>query len=58
MESWVLIVNIDARTGKLSVDEAFRQEGFDVPGLNWEHFTWPHGESGKAIPHAALFGPY
>jgi 56kDa selenium binding protein (SBP56) len=58
MESWVLIVNVDAGTGKLSVDESFRQEGFDVPALNWEHFTWPHGESGKAIPHGALFGPY
>jgi hypothetical protein len=26
MESWVLIVNIDARTGKLSIDETFREE--------------------------------
>ena len=57
MESWVLIVNIDASTGKLSVDEAFREEGSDAPGLSWEHFKWPNGESSNAIPHGALFGP-
>jgi hypothetical protein len=57
MESWVLILNIDASTGKLSVDEAFREEGSDAPGLSWEHFKWPDGESSKAIPHGALFGP-
>lgn len=57
MESWVLIVNIDKRTGKLSIDETFRERRSDVPGLSWEHFNWPHGESSKAIPHGALFGP-
>jgi len=56
MESWVLIVNIDERTGKLSIDEAFREKGSDVPGLSWEHFKWPLGKSGRAIPHGALFG--
>ena len=57
MESWVLILNIDARTGKLSLDETFREERSDVPGLSWEHFKWPDGASSEAIPHGALFGP-
>jgi hypothetical protein len=57
MESWILVVNLDVSSGKLSVDETFREKGADVPGLILEHFKWVHGDGGKAIPHGALFGP-
>lgn len=55
--SWVLIVNIDSKTGKLSLDENFRAKGADHPGIDFDRLSWPHGKSGKAVVHGALFGP-
>lgn len=54
--SWVLIVNFDEATGKLSIDERFRDAGAAVPGVNFERRSWPHGEGGAAWVHGALFG--
>jgi hypothetical protein len=56
-KSWVLIVNIDLQTGKLTLDENFRTKGADYPGVNFDRPTWPHGPTGKAFVHGALFGP-
>ena len=55
--SWILIVNIDRDTGKLIVDESFRAKGADVPGIYFDRQRWPHGSSGKAVVHGAVFGP-
>ncbi|HKZ03165.1 MAG TPA: selenium-binding protein SBP56-related protein [Pyrinomonadaceae bacterium] len=55
-QSWVLIVNIDMRTGKLTLDETFKEKGGDHPGLNFDRRRWPHGATGKAVVHGALFG--
>lgn len=46
--SWVLIVAVDNQTGKLTLDEKFGSVDFDRP-------EWPHGKSGKAVVHGALF---
>ncbi len=54
--SWVLIVNIDEETGQLSVNEGFREEGALHPGINFDRTQWPHGETGTAVVHGALFG--
>lgn len=55
--SWVLIANLDMATGKLSIDERFKMKGADRPGIDFDRTGWPHGETGKAFVHGALFGP-
>ena len=46
-QSWVLVLRLDPATGKLSIDQGF-QASFD-------RTTWPHGETGKAVVHGAVF---
>ena len=55
--SWVVIVNFDPKTGKMTLDEKFRQKGADRPGIDFDRVKWPHGSTGKALVHGALFGP-
>jgi hypothetical protein len=50
----LLIANIDLSTGKLSLDNQFREEGSDKPGFNFDRH-WPDGWNGPAIPHGAVF---
>ena len=47
MESRILVAAIDPATGKLT-----RDPGIDI---NLDRIIWPHGDSGKAIPHGAVF---
>jgi len=54
-EDWVLLVNFDAETGALAIDEAFRDEGSPFPGVFFDRMDWPHGRTGGAIVHGALF---
>ncbi len=54
--SWVLIVDLDEESGALTVDEAFRDVGAVLPGVDFNRMHWPHGETGGAIVHGALFG--
>ncbi len=54
-QDWVLIVNIDPKTGTLSLDENFRQAGATAPGV---HLTSADGpQSGPAEVHGSLFAP-
>jgi hypothetical protein len=55
--SWVLIVNIDGETGRLTLDESFKFKGPDGPRLDFDRLQWPHGSTGKGVVHGALFGP-
>lgn len=53
-EDRMLMARLDARTGRLTWDESFR--GADgVPGISFRRETWPHGRTGIAFAHAALF---
>jgi hypothetical protein len=54
--SWVLIVDFDEATGKLSIDERFRDADAAVPGVSFKRASWPHAASGPAWVHGALFG--
>lgn len=38
------------------LDEAFRDEGSDRPGLTFDRASWPHGATGDAAPHGSVFG--
>ncbi|HEU5465608.1 MAG TPA: hypothetical protein VFU75_01900 [Gemmatimonadales bacterium] len=51
----LFIVNFDPATGTLSVDSEFKDPGASVPGLDLSHRTWPHGYTGRAAPHGAVF---
>ena len=49
--SWALIVKIDPATGAMKVDESLPD------GINFDRPSWPHGDSGPAKVHGAVFGP-
>jgi hypothetical protein len=51
------LVKIDPETGKLSIDEAFRDVRSDRPGVSFSARRWPHGATGSARPHGTVFGP-
>jgi hypothetical protein len=55
MKNRVLIARFDPATGRLSLDERFREEGAVEPGFRFDHRTWPHGGSAAGIPHGAVF---
>jgi hypothetical protein len=50
----VLIVNVDPATGALSIDERFREQGADRAGITFDRTDWPHGRTGRALPHGAV----
>lgn len=52
----VLLARFDSVRGTLAIDSTFRDSGATSPGVNFARERWPHGESGPAMPHAALFG--
>lgn len=54
-QDWVLIVNIDPKTGKLSLDESFHQPGATTPGVRLTSADAP--KSGPATVHGSLFAP-
>jgi hypothetical protein len=56
-QPWVLIVNMNGVTGKMTLDERFKERDADHPGLDFHRPMWPHGATGNAIVHGALFGP-
>lgn len=47
METRLRIATIDRATGKLTLDPAV--------SIDFDRLSWPHGDSGKAIPHGAVF---
>lgn len=55
LESRLLIAKIDVKTGKLRLDETFREKGSTQPGISFDREDWPHGKNGRGIPHGAVF---
>lgn len=55
LKSRVLMAKIDYKTGKLSLDEAFRGKDSKQAGINFDRETWQRGKNGGAIPHGAVF---
>ena len=53
-ENRMLMVRLDERTGALFWEERLRpRQG--LPGIDFRRTAWPHGETGEAFGHAALF---
>jgi hypothetical protein len=55
LESRALMARIDRSTGALRLDEAFTTPGAARPGVDFGRDAWPHGATGPAIPHGAVF---
>jgi hypothetical protein len=55
-EDRMLIALIDPATGALRWDESFRSADGAL-GVSFVRERWPHGATGEAIGHAALFRP-
>jgi hypothetical protein len=51
----VIIARFDPASGRLTLDERFREEGTTAAGYRMDNKTWPHGGSAKGIPHGAVF---
>jgi 56kDa selenium binding protein (SBP56) len=56
MKHRVLIARFDSATGRLSLDDRFREPGASAPGFRMDDKTWPHGGNAKGIPHGSVFG--
>jgi hypothetical protein len=55
-ENRMLMALIDSTTGKLRWDESFRSSDGAL-GVSFVREQWPHGATGEAFGHAALFRP-
>ena len=53
--SWALMLRLNPKTGKLTIDERFRDRATNRVGARFDRASWPHGASGKAIVHGAVF---
>ena len=49
-------MNVDPTTGKLTLDERFRDPGAATPGVRTGRVAWPRGATGAAKAHGAVFG--
>ena len=52
---WVLLANLDRGTGRLEIDTTFRARGAERAGVYFGRDQWPHGITGPAVPHGAVF---
>ena len=55
IESRVLVAQVDRTSGAIRLDTTFRTRGGALPGVDFASVRWPHGGSGRAIPHGAVF---
>ena len=53
LEGMVVLLEIDPATGELATVESFGAAG-DL-GVSMRRESWPHGDTGPAIPHGAVF---
>lgn len=51
----VLIARFDSTTGSLVWDETFRDPRDGRLGIAFTRESWPHGDTGPAMPHGVLF---
>lgn len=56
-EHRVWLVTLTPTTGRLEIDRRFRNPGSDEPGFSSDIPDWPHGATGSAVPHGAVFVP-
>lgn len=55
LQSRVLLARLDRTSGAISLDTTFKTPGAEQPGVDFGRERWPHGSTGRAIPHGAVF---
>jgi hypothetical protein len=55
LKNRVVIANFDETTGRLTIDERFRDTGATQPGITMSSASWPHGGNALGVPHGAVF---
>jgi hypothetical protein len=51
----IFVIGFDPASGALTLDDRFRDAGAARAGVSLSQKTWPHGYTGKAIPHGTVF---
>ena len=51
MENQVMMLQANFETGEISIDRRFGENGV----ANFSGPSWPHGETGAAVPHGSVF---
>ena len=51
----LFIVDFHPATGALTIDRRFHDAGDSLPGVKLTGRTWPHGWTGRAVPHGTVF---
>jgi len=51
----VLVIDVDPATGEMKFDEQFRDQVTGEMGVDFNRTSWPHGDTGPAKPHGAVF---
>ena len=51
----VVIADFDEGTGRLTIDDRFRDDGATEPGMRMDNKSWPHGGNSVGTPHGAVF---
>jgi hypothetical protein len=54
-DSRVWLLKMDRVSGLLSLDFTFHERGDERPGVSFDRDAWPHGRTGKGIPHGSIF---
>jgi hypothetical protein len=55
LATWVLLADLDRATGRLTLDTTFKVPGAARAGVFFGRAQWPHGATGAALPHGAVF---
>ena len=53
----VYLIDMDPETGKLQLAGDLPATTSGIPGIRFDRADWPHGETGPAFAHGAVFGP-
>ena len=53
----VYLIDVDPETGKLQLAGGLPANGSGIPGIRFDREEWPHGRTGPAFAHGAVFGP-
>jgi hypothetical protein len=51
----VVLANFDETTGRLTIDERFRDRGSNDSGMRMDNKSWSHSGKYPGIPHGAVF---
>lgn len=54
-ESRLWMLQMDVVSGWLRMDNSFHDPGNDRPGVSFDHEEWPHGRTGRGVPHGSVF---